>query len=155
MKNASQIITTNQYKPQYKRILQHKCVQKLPSIMLPAIQKNIKYGYIKNSKLHFVIASTLNKYDKDNIINTIKMILNGKMIEKNSNLLECIDEKIEDVIVKVDHKPLINFQPYTTSAHKLHYFERATGDFKIKIEDEKLNDLVKSIQNIIKANNDT
>lgn len=152
MKNATQIINTIQYKPQYKRILQHKCVQKLKSVMLPSIQKNIKYGYIKESKLHFVISSTLNKYDKDNIINTIKMILNGNMIEKNENLLECIGENIEDVIVKVDHKPVFDFHPYATSAHKVCYFERSSGEVKIDIKDEKLRALAQEIQNIIKEN---
>lgn len=150
MKNASQIITTIQYKPQYKRILQHKCVQKLRSIMLPAIQRNIKYGYIKNSTIYFVISSALNKYDKDNIINTIKLVLNGNMINKNENLFECIDTNIEDVVVKVDHKPIFDFQPHTTTAHNICYFERASGDISIKIHDEKLNKLAKEIQNIIK-----
>jgi len=150
MKNASQIITTIQYKPQYKRILQHKCVQKLRSIMLPAIQKNIKYGYIKDSKIHFVISSTLNKYDKDNIINTIKLVLNGNMIKRNENLFECIDANIEDVIVKVDHRPIFDFKPHTTTAHKICYFERGSGDIDIKIKDEKLNSLAHEIQNIIK-----
>lgn len=153
MKNASQIITTIQYKPQYKRILQHKCVQKLKSVMLPSIQKSIKYGYIKDSKLHFVISSTLNKYDKDNIINTIKMILNGKMIEKNENLLECIGENINDVIVKVDHKPIFHFTPYRTNAHKMCYYEQASGDIQIDIKDEKLHKLAQDIQNIIKEKN--
>lgn len=152
MKNASQIITTIQYKPQYKRILQHKCVQKLRSIMLPAIQRNIKYGYIKDSKIYFVISSALNKYDKDNIINTIKLVLNGNMIKKNENLFECIDTHIEDVIVKVDHKPVFDFKPYTTDAHNICYFERASGDLSIKIHDEKLNKLAQDIQNIIKEN---
>lgn len=154
MKNASQIITTIQYKPQYKRILQHKCVQKLKSIMLPAIQKSIKYGYIKESKLHFVISSTLNKYDKDNIINTIKMVLNGNMIEKNENLVECIDADIEDVIVKVDHKPIYEYKPYVTNAHKLTYHEQASGDIKVEMQDAKLQALAQEIQDIIKKERD-
>lgn len=150
MKNASQIITTIQYKPQYKRILQHKCVQKLKSIMLPSIQKSIKYGYIKEKKLHFVISATLNKYDKDNIINTIKMVLNGNMIDKNDKLVECIDTDIEDVIVKVDHKPLNLFKPYRTNAHTLRYHERSSGTLKVQMKDEKLQALAQEIQDIIK-----
>ncbi|MBN2816682.1 MAG: hypothetical protein JXQ67_08355 [Campylobacterales bacterium] len=125
-------------------------MQKLKSVMLPSIQKSIKYGYIRDAKLHFVISSTLNKYDKDNIINTIKMILNGNMIQKNEMLLECIDEQIEDVIVKVDHRPQHQFQPYTTTAHKLSYYERASGGLKIEMQDEKLQKLAEEIQTIIK-----
>jgi len=152
MKNAKQILTTIQYKPQYKRILQHKCIQKLTSVMLPSIQKSIKYGYIKDAKIHFVISSTLNKYDKDNIINTIKMILNSNMIAKNENLIECVDEAIEDVIIRVDHRPLNTFTPYVTDAHTLKYHERGTGAVEVLMHDEKLQKLAKEIQNIIKSN---
>jgi hypothetical protein len=120
--------------------------------MLPTIQRSIKYGYIKDSKLHFVISSTLNKYDKDNIINTIKMVLNGNMIQKNENLFECLDEKIEDVMLKVDHRPINDFKPYTTNAHTLRYFEQASGTVPIMIKDEKLRALAQEIQNIIKEN---
>jgi hypothetical protein len=118
--------------------------------MLPAIQKSIKYGYIKDAKLHFVITATLDKYDRDNIINTIKTILNGNMIEKSENLRECLGEKIEDVIIKVDHKPLSKFIPHTTNAEKLCYYERSSGDFEIGIKDEKLFALAQEIQKILK-----
>ncbi len=155
MKNVGQIIRSIQYQPQYKRILQHQCVQKLKSVMLPQIQKYIKYGYIKGTTLHFVTASTLNKYDKDNIINTIKLILNSGMIQKNANLFECLDENIEDVIVKTDHKPINNFKPYTTSSHTLKYFEQSNGTFSTDLQDEKLSTLAQEIQSIIKENNDT
>ena len=107
MKNASQIITTIQYKPRYK-------------------------------------------HNEDNIINTIKLVLNGNMIKRNENLFECIDANIEDVIVKVDHRPVFDFEPHTTTAHQICYFERASGDIDIKIKDEKLNSLAHEIQNIIK-----
>lgn len=150
MKNASQIIVTLQNQPQYKRILQHKCVKKLTSILLPAIQKSIKYGYVKESKLHFVTAATLDKYDRDNIINTIKTILNGKMIQMNENLIECVDLAIEDVIVRVDHKPQYTFTPYTTNAELLYYPERSRGEFVVSMQDPKLQAVAQEIQAIIK-----
>jgi uncharacterized metal-binding protein len=83
------------------------------------------------------------------------MILNGRMIEKNENLSDCIDENIEDVVLKVDHKPLSTYKPYTTTAHELHYFERASGDLPIDIKDEKLRELAKEIQNIIKETHES
>jgi len=120
--------------------------------MLPAIQKNIKYGYIRDSKLYLIITSTLNKYDQDNIINTIKMILNTQMIQKNENLFECIDTNIEDVIVKVDHKPAYRYKPYCTTVHNFQYLEQASGKIEIDIQDQKLHQLAQEIQNIIKEN---
>jgi hypothetical protein len=155
MKNANQIITSLQYKPQFKKILHHKCINKLLSIILPSIRKSVKYGYINKNIFYITIAATLSKYDKDNIINTIKMVLNSKMIIESEQFFECMDINIEDVVVYVDHKPKFDFTPYSTDSHKIHYFERATGTLEINIKDEKLKQLAKSIQQIIKDQNDT
>jgi hypothetical protein len=150
MKNASQIITSLQYKPQYHKILEHRCIKRLICALLLNIQNNIKYGYIKNDKLYIVISATLNKYDKDNIINTIKMILNSPMILKSQKFMECLDITLQDVIVYTDHKPKIDFKPYHNEAYKLTYHERASGEVKVDVKDKKLNQLLKEIQTIIK-----
>jgi len=155
MKNASEIISTIQQKPQYKRILTYRCVEKLKSALLPTIQRSIKYGYIKNSILYFVISSSINKYDKDNIINTIKMILNSPMILKSDKFMECSNTDIQEVKVYTDFKPRPKYTPYATSTHKLIYKERAKGEFDIVVKDEELKKIIKDIQNIIKENNDT
>jgi len=153
MKNASQIISTIQQKPQYKRILTYKCVDKLKSALLPTIQRNIKYGYIKNSILYFVIASSINKYDKDNIINTIKMILNSPMILESDKFLECTNTNIQDIKIYTDFKPRFKYTLYSTSSHIDKYGERSTGNFNINIKNEKLKEIMIKIQNIIKKNN--
>jgi len=155
MKNASQIINSLQYKPQYKKILEHKCIKRLSSALMLSIQRNIKFGYFKNNILFFTISATLDKYDKDNIINTIKMILNSPMILNSEKFIECQDINIEDVKVYVDHKPKYTFKPYTTNTHDIHYFERAKGDFQIDTKDEKLQELFKEIQKIVKEHHDT
>ena len=150
MKNISQILISLQHKPQYYKILQHSCIKRLTSILLPNIQNSIKYSYIKNSKLYIVTFATLNKYDKDNIINTIKMILNSPMILESESFMECFDITIDDVVVYTDHKPKVDFKPYKTSAHTLTYYERASGSIGVAIKDKKLNKIAKEIQNIIK-----
>jgi len=150
MKNVSQILTSLQHKPQYYKILQHRCIKRLTSALLLNIQNSIKYSYIKNDKLYIVISATLNKYDKDNIINTIKMILNSPMILESEKFVECLDITIEDVVVYTDHKPKIDFKPYKTLSHILTYHERASGDIEVNIKDKKLDKIVKEIQNIIK-----
>ena len=155
MKNASQIINSLQYKPQYKKILEHKCIKRLSSALMLSIQRNIKFGYFKNNILFFTISATLDKYDKDNIINTIKMILNSPMILNSEKFIECQDIKIEDIKVYVDHKPKYNFIPFTTNTHDIQYFERAKGDFNTTVQDAKLQELLEEIQTIIKAHNDT
>lgn len=60
MKNASQIITSIQYKPQLKKVLYYKHISNPISIILPSIQNSI--------------------------INTIKMVLNAKSILEKKDL---------------------------------------------------------------------
>ena len=149
MKNASQIINTLQYKPQFSKLLTYKCIHKLKSSLLLSIQNNIKYGYIKNQTLYFVLTTSLNKLDIDNIINTIKMILNSPMIIESEKFCECLGIEISDVKIYTDPKPKKRFAPFTTLAHNLTYPERASGEINIDISDTKLNKLAKSIQDII------
>jgi len=150
MKNASQIITSIQYKPQFKKVLNHKCISKLISIILPSIQKSIKHGFIHKNIFYITITASLNKYDKDNIINTIKMVLNSKMILEEKGFLECSDIEIDDIIVYVDHKPKLPQHLHVTNSHELTYHERASGNIEINIQDKKLNALAKEIQKMIK-----
>ncbi len=150
MKNAQDIITTLQYQPQYKKLLHNKCIQKLLSTILPAIRRSVKHSYIHKNKLFITITAGLNKYDKDNIINSIKMVLNSPMILQSERFMECNSTDIEDVIVYIDHKPKTPLYLYTTQTDKLKYLERASGNVKIELEDKKLQELMQSIQDIIK-----
>jgi hypothetical protein len=150
MKNAQDIITSIQYKPQFKKILHYKCISKLMDTILPAIRRSVKHGYINKNTLYITITSALNKYDKDNIIKTIKTVLNSKMILQSERFVACNEINIEDVIVYVDHKPKMATNLYRTDVDKLTYFERASGDIEINIKDPKLNNLAQSIQDIIK-----
>ncbi|MGE4397810.1 MAG: hypothetical protein AB7D34_10260 [Sulfurimonas sp.] len=60
---------------------------------------------------------------------------------------------IKDVVIYTDHKPKINFEPFSTNSQNITYQERSSGNFEINIDDEKLNSLVRSIQEIIKKAN--
>lgn len=150
MKNAQDIITSIQYKPQFKKILHHKCINKLMSTILPALRRSVKHGYINKNIFYITITAALNKYDKDNIIKTIKMVLNSPMILESERFFECSDILIEDVIVYIDHKPRMDDSLHSTDTHKLTYFERASGDIEIQMQDEKLKALAQSIQDLIK-----
>jgi len=86
MKTTQDILTSIQHKPQFKKILHHKCINKLLSTILPAIRRNIKHGYINKNVFYIIITAALNKYDKDNIIKTIKGVLNSPMILKSERL---------------------------------------------------------------------
>ncbi len=150
MKNASQIINTLQCKPQFSKLITYRCVDKLKSSLLVSVQKNIKYGFVKNNTLYFILTTRLNKLDINNIINTIKLILNSPMILESEKFVECLGVKIEDVKIFTDPKPQKKYTAFTTTSHLKTYRERATGEMDVKIEDEKLKSLVQSVLEIIK-----
>ncbi|MEA3228171.1 MAG: hypothetical protein U9P38_03760 [Campylobacterota bacterium] len=155
MKNASQILDTLQHKPQFSKLIESKCISRLKSSLLLSIQHNIKYGYIKNNILYFVLTTKLNKLDIDNIINTIKMILNSPMILESEKFLECLNSGIEDVIIYTNPKPQQKIKLFTTDADKTFYKEEASGDIQIDMEDKKLEGLFKEVFKIIKKNQPT
>ena len=154
MKNATQIITSIQYKPQYSKLLEHKCIHRLKSSLLASIQNYIKYGYIKNNILTYVVGATLDKHDIKNTVEMIKLILQSPMLLESENFFECLDVQIDDVRFVVDHKPKQIVKLHSTDSYKLLYKERATGDIEVNIKDKKLNELSLSIMKIIKAKHD-
>jgi len=147
MKNASQIINSIQNKPQFSKLSKYSCIKKISSLFTPALQKMIKFGYFKGNTLFFVLNHPLAKQEFDNNIQSIKSALNFYMPE------ECNGIKIENIKAFVTHTP-IKHQPFTKKKQQ-NYKERASGNFEINIKDEKLKNLIQTIQKIIKENNDT
>ena len=143
MKNASQIINIIQNKPQFSKLSRYKCIQRVQSIFVPALQRMIKFAYIKNDILYFVLNHPAAKQEFDNNIQNIKSALNFHTPE------ECSQTLLKDIKAFVTHTP--NKEHIVVKKENLRYQERASGDFIINIKDEKLNMLVKSIQNIIKS----
>jgi len=142
MKNVNQILSNIQNKPQFSRLSRYKCIDRIKSIFTPVLQKMIKFAYIKNDTLFFVLNHPGAKQEFDNNIQSIKSALNFYTPE------ECSETLIKDIRAFVTHTPQKVFI-FTPKAPVL-YPERAKGDFEVNIKDEKLNSLVKSIQKIIK-----
>ena len=151
MKNTSQIISSLQNKPQFSKLVEYRCIDRLKSSLLLSIQNYIKKGYIKNNKLFFILKARLNKHDENKTIEMLKTILNSPMILESDNFLECINIEIDDVVFYVDNKPELSSGLHVTNSHEETYKERASGEIKIDIKDEKLNLLAKSILTIIKS----
>ncbi|MFA6196983.1 MAG: hypothetical protein WC656_10115 [Sulfurimonas sp.] len=143
MKNASQIINSIQNKPQFSKLSKYKCIKRIESVFIPALQRMIKFAYIKNDTLFFVLSHPAGKQEFDNNIQSIKSALKFHMPE------ECKETLINDIKAFVTHTPIK--QAVEEQKKEMKYRERATGNFSVTIDDEKLNTLVKSIQDIIKA----
>lgn len=142
MKNANQIINSLQNKPQFSKLLQYKCINKIKSMFLPTFQRFVKFAYIKNNTLFFVLNHNAGKQEFDNSIQNIKSALNFY------TPTECEQSNIQDIKAFVTHTP---YKPFIfEQKENIKYPERSSGNFTIDIKDEKLHKLVKSIQKIIK-----
>jgi len=151
MKNASQIINLIQSKPQFCKLSYYKCINIVQSMFTPPVQKMINFAYIKNKTLFFVFNHPVGKQEFDNNIQSIKSALNFHTPD------ECMENEVksfEDIKAFVTHTPKKALHVQSEKKPKT-YKERASGTLHVEIQDEKLNKLVKSIQDIIKAHNDT
>ena len=147
MKNASQIINSLQDKPQFSKLSKFSCIKKIQSIFVPALQKMIKFAYIKNETLFFVLNHPAGKQEFDNNIQNIKSALNFHTPE------ECSETFTKDIKAFVTHTPPKIFQPEIKEPEV--YKERADGNFTVEIQEPKLKELILSIQKIIKEKHDT
>jgi len=144
MKKASDIVKSIQLQPQFKKLQNFTCISKILSMFMPTLHRFIEFSYMKNSTLFIVLNHSAGKQEFDNNIDSIKSAL--KFVKPK----ECQETPIEDIKAFVTHTPLkkVEFTP-----NKMyHYKERAKGEFDISVvHDKKLQGVLKTIQNIIKA----
>lgn len=152
MKNASQIISSIQSKPQFSKLSYYKCIDIVQSMFTPPVQKMINFAYIKNKTLFFVFNHPVGKQEFDNNIQSIKSALNFHIPDE---CMECEERLFDDIKAFVTHTPKKPIQAGEQKESRETYKERASGNIHVDIKDEKLNSLVRSIQKIIKANNDS
>ncbi|MBC8238824.1 MAG: hypothetical protein H8E76_11410 [Helicobacteraceae bacterium] len=147
MKNATQIITTLQNKPQFSKLKKFKCIDKIKSMFMPSFTRFVKFAYFQNNTLFFVLNHNAGKQEFNNNVQNIKSALNFYTPQ------ECQDSDIQDIKAFVTHSP--TKKPEVKKVARQYYTERGSGEVEVHIHDERLNTLVRSIQNIIKAKNDT
>lgn len=150
MKNATQIITALQNKPQFSKLKKYECINKIQSMFMPSFTRFVKFAYFQNNTLFFVLNHNAGKQEFYNQVENIKSVLNFHTPD------ECQESPINDIKVFVTHTPHKKHQIQKVA--RQYYKERASGEVEVHIHDEKLNSLVRSIQEIIKnnkANNDT
>ncbi len=143
MKNATQIITSLQNKPQFSKLHKFACIEKIQSMFMPSFTRFVKFTYFQNNTLFFVLNHNAGKQEFDKAVENIKSALNFYTPD------ECQGIKIENIKAFVTHSPRKK-TPEVKIARQ-YYKERASGNLHVDIKDERLNTLVKSIQNIIKA----
>jgi len=148
MKNARDIINSIQNRPQFSKLSRFKCIETIQLSFSAPLQKMIKFAYIKNDTLFFVLNHPGAKQEFDNNIQSIKSAL--KYVQPK----ECQEHNIKDIKAFVTHTPTRNNDQIQVKEPD-HYPERAKGEFAITIADEKLQNVFKEIQKIIKEHNES
>jgi hypothetical protein len=149
MKNASDIINSIQNRPQFSKLSRFKCIDTIRLSFSPPLQKMIKFAYIKNHTLFFVLNHPGAKQEFDNNIQSIKSAL--KFVQPEV----CKELNIQDIKAFVTHTPTQKQQNEEKSIEVQTYPERAKGEFPITTEDERLQEIFKSIQTIIKEQHES
>ena len=145
MKKSKDIIAHLINQPSFKKIVTQECIQNVMKILPPGVLIRIRFGYIKNQTLFFVLNHPGAKFEFDNIIKSIKKLL-----------IECINycdtqAKVTDVKAFVTNKPQIQ-ESSQESSHIPTFQERAHATFANPFADPKMYALLEEIKAIIEKN---
>jgi hypothetical protein len=148
MKNARDIINSIQNRPQFSKLSRFKCIDTIRLSFSAPLQKMIKFAYIKNDTLFFVLNHPGAKQEFDNNIQSIKSAL------KYVRPKECEAFTIKDIKAFVTHTPSRR-ETQLQESKPQNYPERANGDFTITTKDEHLRELLESIRTLIKEQHES
>ena len=142
MKNASHILSSLRHKPQFKKLANFHCIQRIKMLFPPHLQRLVRYGYLHNNILYYVLSHPGAKQEFDIIIGSIKTPLKLYPPE------ECSDVTWSDIRAFVSHK-----RPRGSVLKKVptvyDYKERSLAEFTNNTKHEKLHSIIERIRNII------
>lgn len=139
MKNASHILALLQQRPTFSKLARFECIRRVRELFPPHLQRLIRYGYIHNNTLYFVLSHPGAKQEFDNIIASIKAPL------RQYTPAECAQNPFGDIRAFVKHAPAA-VQPTGLKITAPHYHERANGTFENRSGHPKLHALIERIR---------
>ena len=148
MKNANQIVSSLQSKPQFSKLSQFRCIKKIQELFPMHLQKMIVYGYIKNNILNFVLSHPWAKQEFDIIIQSIKTPL------KHYTPTECTNNTFSDIRAYVSFKPYKDDTLHGGSSTHETFPERSHAEFVNSATDERLYNVIEDIRKILNDRQD-
>lgn len=146
MKDAKSIISHLVKHPSMKKYEQMLCFERLLGLLPKSFTSMIKFIYIKNETLFFVLNHPSAKMEFNYKQSLIKSLLSQIII--HCPQCECLHVK--------DIKCFITNQKEdsasSTNSSDITYKERACGEFENHCDDQKLKTLFENIKEIIKSN---
>ena len=147
MKNSAQVLSHIVHQPQYKKLVQHQCINAIKALFPPHIQAMVSLAYVKHKVLFFVLTHPGAKQEFDIIISSIKTPL------KQYPPPKCQELDFEDIRAYVSHKPLQKEQ--TCSQETVPYYkEQSKGNFNNSVADPKLHKIIEKIRKAIESSSD-
>lgn len=123
MKNSKEIISHLRSQPSFKKVKTQECIQKVVLILPPGIIQRVRFSYVKNHTLFFVLNHPGAKFEFDNIIKSIKKLLIEFINSCDTTLL------VNDVKAFATHKPeTISIEPLHLETAE--FQERSRASFK-------------------------
>ncbi len=143
MKNASHILSSLRHKPQFKKLANFNCIQRIKMLFPPHLQRLVRYGYFHNNILYYVLSHPGAKQEFDLIIGSIKTPL--KLYPPQ----ECSEVIWSDIRAFVSHKRSLSAPKTVPTVYD--YKERSHAKFTNNTRHEKLHRIIEQIRKIINA----
>ncbi|MCP4969240.1 MAG: DUF721 domain-containing protein [Arcobacter sp.] len=138
MKKMNEILCHIKNNPEFRKINTQEVLQKFIELLPLKLKKGIKFAYIKNQILYFVLSHPVYKMEFEYNKSLINTLLKKSNIANVEEVKFFVTNKIEKKQRKEEKK------------EEDFYKERSYGIFQNNIKNEKLHNKIEEIRNIIK-----
>lgn len=141
MKNINEILNHITNNPSYDKLNIFLEIKRFVNILPLKLKSGIKFVYIKNQTMHFVLTHQLFKAEFEHNKDTLKALLKMADIKDVSNFVFFVSNSVDNLLRKsnqsIDEK----------------YTEKSVGIFENRAKDERLFKKFEDIRDIIKNSN--
>ena len=137
MKKINEILSHLKNNPEFSKINTSFLIMKFIDVLPLKLKKGVKFGYVKNQTLYFVLTHPVYKMEFEYNKADIKSLLKKFKIANVEDIGFFVTNVIEKKVLQKTHEPL--------------YKERSYGIFENKVKDERLFRKFERIREIIKT----
>ena len=137
MKKINEIISHLKNNPEFKKINTSTLIKNFIEVLPLKLKKGVKFAYVKNQILYFVLTHPVYKMEFEYNKADIKSLLKKSNIENVQDISFFVTNRIEKKSSEIKSEPL--------------YIERSYGIFENRAKDEKLHKKFEQIRSIIRS----
>ena len=137
MKKINEILSHLKNNPEFSKINTSFLIKKFIEVLPLKLKKGVKFAYVKNQTLFFVLTHPVYKMEFEYNKADIKSLLKNFKIANVEDIGFFVTNVIEKKVLQKTHEPL--------------YKERSYGIFENKVKDERLFRKFERIREIIKT----